>query len=102
MATASARSSNLLRFRFGLVDPHVTSRGGERGLPVRLCVGGPANVHLKLLLLLLRLQLRHVRLLRDDRLVGLGLGQRSLLRGELRCGVDLGLIAGLLDIGVAR
>ena len=83
-ATASARSrtswasASAWRMR--------TSRagGGERGLAVRLGVGGLAHVDLELLLLLLRLQLGDAGLLGDDGLMRLGLGERSLLPGELR------------------
>ena len=84
---------------FGLADADVAPGRGERGLAIGLGVGGLADVYLELLLGPLGLQLGDERLLLDDGLAGLGLGERALLAGLLLGAVDLGLEAGLLDLG---
>ncbi len=84
---------------FGLADADVASGRGERGLAIGLGVGRLADVYLELLFLLLRLQLGDAGFLLDDGLAGLGLGERTLLGGLLLGAVDLGLEAGLLDLG---
>jgi hypothetical protein len=72
--------------------------GGHRGLRFRIRF---ANVDLKLLLLLLRLQFGDPSFLRHDGLPCRGLGQRALLFGFAGRAVDLSLVAGLLDARVA-
>jgi hypothetical protein len=75
--------ADFLRGGFGLADADVAAGGGESGLAIGLGVGRLADVYLELLLLLLRLQLGDARLLLDDGLASLGLGERTLLAGLL-------------------
>jgi hypothetical protein len=93
--------SHLLGLGFGLVDAGVARGSCQGRLPVGLGVGRLADVDLELLLLLLGFELGDPGLLLDDRLARPRLGQRPLLLGLLRRLIDLGLVAGLLDLGAS-
>jgi hypothetical protein len=77
------RQAHFLRGGFGLANADVAAGRGESGLAIGLGVGRLADVYLELLFLLLGLQLGDARLLLDDGLASLGLGERTLLAGLL-------------------
>ena len=93
--------ADLLGLGLGLADARVAGRRGQRGLAIRLGVGGLAHVDLELLLLLLRLRARRRGSARSTTACrALASDSGPCCSDSLRRLVDLGLEAGLLDLGV--
>ena len=97
-ALAMACSSTSLAWASAPAMRASRSALGQRDLLVGLGVGRLAHGGLQPLLLALGLELGHLGLLHDDLLAGGGIGQRAGLLGGGLGLVDLGLVAGLLDL----